>query len=694
MEKRVQIMNKTRIPKVAVTTSMLTHDRVALATKFSVIAIATIAFYFQDLSVIFNNALAEESTFHILAVPFLFLYMLYRKRKMVMATAQQSEVSSQAFLKHFSTIIGCLLCVAATLTYWFGSYTFTPVEYHMITLPFFAAGIVLMLFNIQVLRQLIIPIAFLAFLIPPPAEVLYGIGSTLSNISAAASNALVNLFGINSVISSNYGSPLLTLVRPDQTQMSFSVDVACSGVYSLIGFVIFAVFIAYITRGSIRYKIVILLMSIPLIITLNILRLTAILAIGYNYGDAIALQVFHTIGATVLMFLGTLMLLAITEKVFKKPKPAPPCSKCSSLAISQKPSEDFCFECGKLQNHPKAKLGKIDAVKITSIFLIIVFLVSVQAPVFALTEGPAQIVIQTPSGEEQGNTQILPQINGYVLSFIYRDTQFEELSGQDESLLYVYKSNANGDSVWIAVEIAQNTISLHRWETCLVGTPIDQGYAPYVTQLELYDLQIQDNPPIIGRYFAFQDHTTNQTQVVLYWFETATFTINGTSQQKHVKISVISYPESPKDLSEAENQLLPFALTINDYWQPIKAWSVIALVISQNGMALTVTASALLIAIIFYRILFDQQKKRSLLIFYNKLPESDQFLLQAVSNTTKLHKSTTSTVAIEYQKLSKFSIPQFELIQKLDEFARIGLIKKALISQNDSPALRWKTTII
>jgi exosortase/archaeosortase family protein len=87
--------------------------------------------------------------------------------------------------------------------------------------------------------------------------------------------------------------------------MNFSIDVACSGVYSLIGFLIFAVFIAYITRGRLWDKGAILVLGIPLIIALNVIRITTILAIGNAYGDELALQVFHALGATVLMFIGT-----------------------------------------------------------------------------------------------------------------------------------------------------------------------------------------------------------------------------------------------------------------------------------------------------------------------------------------------------------------------------------------------------
>ena len=263
---------------------------------------------------------------------------------MVSATLkQEGATASSVFAKNFTLIVGVLLCATAVLAYWFGSYTFTPIEYHMLALPVLTAGLILILFNGQTLKQLAFPIAFLFFLTPPPTEILYSVGSTLSDLSAHASNALANAFGLASTISAQYGSPIITLTRPDQTIMNFSVDVACSGVYSLIGFVIFAVFIAYITRGKLWSKFAILIMGIPLIIALNIIRITSILAIGNSYGESLALQAFHAMGATVLMFIGTLILLVITEKFVKKPKPKQPCPVCNPTA-----TEDFCSNCGKI----------------------------------------------------------------------------------------------------------------------------------------------------------------------------------------------------------------------------------------------------------------------------------------------------------------------------------------------------------
>ena len=335
------------------------------------------------------------------------------------------------------------------------------------------------MFNIQTLKQLLFPVAFLIFLTPPPSEILYGAGSALANLSASSSNFLVNTFGLHSTLSTSNTGIIITLIRPNQTPLPFNVDVACSGIYSIIGFVIFALFIAYITAGKLRNKFAILALGIPLILGLNIIRITTILAIGYNYGEDLALQIFHTVGATVLMFIGTLILLAVTEKAFKKPKPSEPCPTCNPTPIN--PAKSFCLNCGKLLKYPKTKLDRNSLAKIMGIIIIAIMLLSIQAPVFALTQGPAQVMIQTPSGTQvsASNTTLpFPEINGYSLNYVYRDSQFEQTSGDDAALVYAYhNSNGTGSTVWVALQISSTVTSEHRWETCLISFPISQGQA-------------------------------------------------------------------------------------------------------------------------------------------------------------------------------------------------------------------------
>jgi exosortase/archaeosortase family protein len=674
--------------KLSTGPSVLNHHGLSIALKVSAIIIAVTALYFQDLRIIFSGVLTTESTFHILAIPFIFAFLIYRKRKMVAASLTSIEDSKKGFQKHFSFIIGITLCAVAILTYWYGSYSFIPLEFHMVTLPFLVAGLILVLFNLQTLKHIIFPVAFLIFLTPPPSEILFGVGSTLAVFSAVVSNALTNVFGISATLSSSDIGPIITILRPDGASIPFNVSVACSGIYSLIGFTIFALVIAYITAGKFRNKLVILAIGIPFMILLNIIRITVTLAIGYSYGEALALELFHSTGATILMFIGTLILLGISEKIIKKP-PTISCPDC--VPTLKNISSQFCDACGKISKYPKAKLTRFDVTKIIGIALITVLLVSIQAPTFALTQGPAEVLSRSPQGMQVRNQNdfVLPDIDGYNLRYAYRDAKYEQTSSNDAALVYVYSPEDKSKlPIWVAVQIGASQTSQHRWETCLINYPLSRGGQASVTQFALRDAQLQENPPMTGRFFAFQYNKSGQTQAVFYWYQTAIFSTNGTSQTKSVMISLIAYLDNADMIDSAENQQIPIAKAINSHWQPLKTWSAVTLIISQNGLALSLSVATVLILLIIYAIYLDKKEKNSLLTLYRKLSTQDQLLIKAINNAGK--SPSTKAIVAEFQKLSTISVTEYFVIQKLKEAENNGLITQNIKNSQDNPILVWK----
>jgi exosortase len=671
---------------------MLSRKNLALGLKIATIVAAALAIFYQDLVIIANDALQTEFMSHILAIPFLLAYLIYRKRKMLRAVTPLENQDQPKKTRHLSTIAGIILSTTAMLVYWYGSYTFTPLEYHMFALPIFVAGLTLILFNPQTLRQLAFPLAFLIFLMPPPSEITYALGSTLSVISSEASYTIISSLGIPSTLTSEYDNPIIQITRPDGAAISFAVDIACSGIYSLIGFLVFAVFIAYIIRDKPWKKIALFLIGFSLIYALNITRITTILLIGYRYGEEIALQLFHLLGGWILIFLGTLLLLIISEKIlhtqiFTKPQ------ECSECNPNPETNHNFCLACGRILKSAPIRFHKTDIIKIAAITVSVIMLVSIQAPVFALTEGPAQITIQTPTGE-QGNTQLLPQIQGYTLAFIYRDKNFEERARQDASLIYAYLPLDNTkESIWVAVEIGSSTSLLHRWEVCLISWQIKHGWPAYVEQLDLKDIQIQENPPIIARYFAFQWVKTNQTQVVLYWYETSRFMTNSTApEEKRVKISLITYPNAPQNITEAEN-LLPFATGIANHWQPIKTWTQIALLLSQNGAYLAAITTALLATVtVLYSFEARKQRKANAKA-YQKLSKPNKQIIDIVLETEKSTTPTLSAIAIRHKNRTGEPIREEKLLHRLSEAEKTGIIKSAIASIQDEPTQIWKTQI-
>ncbi|MEM2704037.1 MAG: exosortase/archaeosortase family protein [Candidatus Bathyarchaeia archaeon] len=667
--------------------------QISWLAKVAAITMATVAIFYQDLNLVFTDALQNESTSHLIIIPALFVYLVYRKRKMLKAVTQIEHKHERREIRHIPLIGGILLSATAILLYWHGSYTFTPLEYHTLAFPIFVAGLTLILFNLQTLRQLAFPIAFLIFLMPPPSEILYTLGATLSIISSEASNALATAFGISSKITSAYGNPTIVITRPNGATLNFTVDIACSGIYSLIGFLIFAVFIAYLTRDKTLKKLAIIITGIPIIYAFNIIRITIILMLGYYYGEELALQTFHLLGGWALIFLCAILLLLVSEKIFKAQIFKSPIVNCPSCTLNL-PTENFCLTCGRLLKFPTKSINKLEITKIVAVVFAATLLMWIQAPVFALAETKPIVIVNTTSGH-QVTTEILPQIHGYTLTFAYRDKDFEKIAKQDMSLLYLYSpTNQSEEVIWVAIEIAATMSSLHRWEVCLITWPLSQGYQVRVTQNEMKDIKLNENPPVIGRYFAFTYKDTNQTQAVLYWFEEGQFTVNQTSQHKYVKISVIAFPDSIEKLPSIETQLTAVARHIVGHWQPIKTWSQIVMLISQSGLTLAAITTAILVAAIFIYILESQKWKKANTNAYNKLSEINKQTVDMVKETENKGIATTlSKIAENYKEKTGEPITENQLLNMLVEVEKIGIVKRAIANYQDEPIVIWKTQI-
>ena len=664
----------------------------ALVTTF-----ATLTLFHQDLAIIFADALESELTSYTLAIPFLFGYLLYRKREIARATVPLERSKPIKGIIHFHEIVGLLLFLTSFLLYWYGSYTFTPLEFHMLALPIFVAACILVIFNTQTLWVLAFPIGFLIFLSPPPSEITYSLGTTLSVASSEAAYTILKALGFPVTLTEEFSSPIIS-VTSSTGVIPFAVDVACSGLYALIGFLIFATFIAYIAREKLSKKLMIFLVGFPVIYFLNIIRIVIMVLLGYYYGMDLALQVFHLFGGWMLIFLSIILLSTISGKLLK----ASLFTKAQALTCQHSNhirhmKQSFCPNCGKILKPKDIAFSKRDIAKIAAITMSLVLILSIQMPVFALTEGPIEVLLQTPGGE-QAPTKVLPQMPGYNLTFLYRDIGFEKTAKQDASLVYAYTpQNRTGNStlytILVGIEVATARSSLHRWESCLITHALIVGRQPRGIQLELKDVQLIQNPPLIARYFAFQWRKTNQTQTVLYWFETSTFTANTTSQQKHVKISLIIYPKTLSDLPEIESQLKAFGVTIANYWQPIKTWSQIALLLSQNGDKL-VTATTMLLAAALILHAFEKRRERNTNTkVYNKLSEANKQIIDAVHQTEKNALPTLEHIAQTYQTITFKNIENNKLLEELAKAEKTGLVSSRIADKQDEPMQTWKSNL-
>jgi len=648
--------------------------------------------YWQDISILANEALYNESVTHIAIVPFLVAYLVYRKRNVIKATFALENFRQRSMDSILIEVVGLSLCLVSLLIYWYSSYTFSPLEYHLLSLPLFVSGVVLILFNLKTLTVLIFPILFLLFLMPPPSEITYTAGALIGNFNTQVSYLLLKTFGLPAVLDSTYGAPTIAVNTPTGTPMMFAVDLPCSGIYSLIAFMMFATFLAYIINGSLVKKAVLFLIGFALLQILNIFRISLIVAVGYWLGEEIAMTIFHVAAGWVLIFGGVLLLLLVGEKVlhlrlFKSSKELPSCSQCDSSLQNQEP---FCSYCGKFFKNltPSKTLSQRFLIKSFALVVGLLLVAStMHAPTFALAKG---LTFTNP--EVNGSTGVFPEIPGYHFKFLYRDVEYEKLAKQDASLVYGYLPlNASTPTVYVDISVADSLTNLHNWEVCYVTLQTSQAHLPLVSVLDSRDIQISENPPIIAHYFVFES-PNNYTQVSLYWYEKALFNTGLTVEQKFVRLTLIILAANSTTYSLHEEEMLMFAQSIATYWEPLKEKSMFSLSVTLQQLLLVATTIFIGVVGTAEYTRKWQRKKKNLKIFEQFVPKDEKLIFQTIKRVNDEGSLATTKNIADALEHSTGKRPELDgLTNLLHHLRENGLIEMRIVSINDEPQIVWNT---
>jgi len=659
------------------------------AVAISLVVAAILIIYWQDFETLFNEALHNEAVSHIILVPLLASYLAYRKRDFIRASLALDRLKGHKRLVSTTDLVGISLCLTAFLLYWYGSYTFYPIEYHILSLLVFVAGIVLLLTNSKTLIALIFPILFLAFLVLPPSSVVYSGGALLANANTQGSYAFLRAVGLPVSLSYSYGAPVIAL-NTSSGYMEFAVYQASSGVYSLIAFSMFATFLVYVIHGSLVKKSLLLLLGLLVLPILNIARISIIVSAAFWLGEEIAMNVFHTFTGWILIFAGMLLLLLIGEKafhlqMFARTKAPSPCSECDGSLKSHKP---FCPSCGAFIRKSPIQFSKRFWTK-AAILLIASFLVTtvVQAPAFAFSQG---FVISDPNPE--ANTSVFPEMQGYNLRFLYRDVQYEKIAQQDANLVYAYMPTSNSSAlpVYLIVAVAASVSSLHNWEVSLVAWQTSQGLAPLVTLLDAGDRQLTENPRIISHYIVFR-HPSNYTYIALYWYQKALFKTGATIELRYVRMNLLMVTlntlDSPGIISDLETMGQAIAL----HWEPMRIQSLFSLAIPVQQFLLASSVSAAVISQASQYAL-DQKRKRTAWQIFSRLSHPDEKLLLRVVRETgqKTKETTTQVIASAYREAINKPIAQNNIDEMLRTLEKSGLVKTDLTNVLERPRLVWK----
>ena len=657
--------------------------------------------YGQDLAILANEALYSEALTHVLLIPGFTAIIFYLKKDAVLASYALLKQQRRTRLPYIDEVTGVALCLVAFLIYWYGSSTVNALEYHLLSLPVFVMGVTLVLFNFKTLTTLLFPILFLFFLTPLPTDYMYTVGSALAAFNTHAAFTLLHTAGLPVALSLDYAAPTIILTSAAGHSTHFAIDVACSGIYSLLAFAMVAAFLGFVAATSNVKKVVLAALGFLTFEALSILRITTIIAIAHWAGRDLAMAIFHAGAGLVLIFIGMLITLVLAEKFLHitirlRPPRALPCPHCSPGPSRR---ESFCAHCGQLFTSLRATLSHRFWTKLSLLLIgCAVATLAVHAPTFAL----AQETIQATAGYEQATNMFpaalaYPDVN-YTLKLLYRDTDFERLSGQDAALTYAYFPDpaSHAKTVYVFVGVSSSYSRLHSWEVCLITWQTAQGRQPLVTTLESRDVQLLPDTPLIARYLVFYDtrSTRPYTQVTLYWYERATFNTGLTVEQKYVRISLIITIFNSTDYEPYENQLLTVGQEVATHWQPLTTQALISLGIPAQQLLLAAAVAFLVVTQSAQYSTAQRRRTLNLRLFTTQASPKERTALETILALAKERKNIdTADVRDAIAQKTQKPVRLATLLHVMKKLEAYDFIRREIITVDNRPTVVWRAQI-
>ena len=180
----------------------------------------------------------------------------------------------------------------------------------LLTLPVFVAGSVAIIFGVRVLWRQKLAVGYLFLAWPYPySSVLLRVLDTFTALTLFGIKEVVKVLHVAKSAPSPDGS-LFVVVHAGQ---SFPVSVvsACSGVNSVVGFLLIGSAFGAVVRGPIVRKVLWLLGGMLLLWVINLGRITFIFWAGKEWGEHVAISILHPFIGLVTFSVGVLIMVLL-----------------------------------------------------------------------------------------------------------------------------------------------------------------------------------------------------------------------------------------------------------------------------------------------------------------------------------------------------------------------------------------------
>ena len=163
--------------------------------------------------------------------------------------------------------------------------------------------------GLRALAKLWFPVAYLAFLVPPPGWFIDEVTAPLKQFVSWASMSTLSAAGI-------------PVAREGVTiyvaAYRLLVEDACSGMNSIVGLVAVSLLYIYLLRGShLRYAALLVASTIPIAVLGNIVRIMTLILLTYFFGDEVAQGFLHMAAGIFLFAIDLLLVFAVDRFLWK-----------------------------------------------------------------------------------------------------------------------------------------------------------------------------------------------------------------------------------------------------------------------------------------------------------------------------------------------------------------------------------------
>jgi exosortase len=279
-------------------------ERRSLATYlvWAGVGVTFVAMYWEVFKTLaLNYRLVDSYYSHGFLVPLVSVYLVWRKR------AELSRIPITPSIWGYPLLLSACLFLLLSDLLGFGILG-------NVSLMLMVPGLVLLLLGAEYARRLWFPMAFLLFMIPIPASITQSFALRIKLLATEGAVDLARAVGLSVVRDGSY-----ILFKNDQ----LLVGEVCGGLRSLIALLALGALVSYFARGSRWARGLLFVLSAPVAVGANIVRIFFLCVVAYFAGSASATGFVHDVSGF-FIFVVALMAMLLLERLLVREKAAAP----------------------------------------------------------------------------------------------------------------------------------------------------------------------------------------------------------------------------------------------------------------------------------------------------------------------------------------------------------------------------------